>query len=545
MSSRFRATATVMSMVLLLGVSFGAAAETEVNIDGGPMDAVVAPRAEQPVSGDVVSALPEPAGAAPQSGPADLPERTDAPKAAPVPASVVLAGLDQREKLNATIELEPFGAADAAQQHQAARVEDLWTAGRFAKAIQDVENLEAAGARFAVGIAWKEPVPVDGRKVYPDVQVSSRTGGDTASLDYHADTGNIFVLVVWDVGWSMNISTDLGQSFSETYYWADYTAVADMSVSGDYAWVGYTSDGDAFASSRFRRFSAETGNHDGVYSFHVVADETPNTMTEIAVEGNTPDKNNRIYVAYLVDETNSIKFWWDDIVGTSFSEIPTGITDADSGLDLAWNPFYQASGHARWISYLSTGNLVRLYRSFESSWESEASHAYSGMLGRTALSAFNDHIYCAFECESDPGKVGVCYLASDDAGASVWLHDDAYWPTGSEVSGWAPDISIRSGLGRAAVFSSETGDLDDVYVVTKPGWDPGPWSDPAWYNTYDHVSGDETYIEWIGSSCVSTYGMVYFDQDGPNTPFFDLLTQRGFFCDGFEGGTGAWSASSP
>jgi len=33
---------------------------------------------------------------------------------------------------------------------------------------------------------------------------------------------------------------------------------------------------------------------------------------------------------------------------------------------------------------------------------------------------------------------------------------------------------------------------------------------------------------------VSSYGMAYFDQDGPKSPYFDLMTPRGFFCDGFE-----------
>lgn len=56
-----------------------------------------------------------------------------------------------------------------------------------------------------------------------------------------------------------------------------------------------------------------------------------------------------------------------------------------------------STGNTTWISYLSTGNLVRIDRSFGSAWEPGAPHVYSGMSGRTALSAFNDHVYCAFE----------------------------------------------------------------------------------------------------------------------------------------------------
>ena len=500
---------------------------------GGDSDVVVAiPEVVPQGVGSLVESLPRASG-------------KEAPAAGGARA---LADLDVDQRCNAVIGLEPFGDSAPERLAGSAAVEVLWASGSYDEAIRQLEALEASGAAFAVTVGWKEPVAVEGAKLYyPDVRVSTRTGGEDASLDFHAGSGNIFVLVVWDSGWTLHMSTDGGESFVETYSWSGYVAIADLTVVGDHAWVGYSSTGDAYGSSRFRRFDAETGSADTAYGFHAVADESPNTMVEVQVTGNAPDNDNRIYMAYLVDETDSVEFWWDDLTGTSFSQSSPSISNALGGLDLAWNPF-RAGDEARWISYLGTDGNIWLYRSAGSGWAAEISRPYSGLFAHTALSAWADHVYCAFECDTG-SEYGICYLASNDAGATPWLADDAYWPATGEPDGFSPDLSLRSGVGRAAVFSSETGTLDDVYYVTRSGWTAGAWSDPAWYNTHDHVSGDETYIEWIGTLGVSTYGMLYFHDLGSGahgSPYFDVMHPRAFFHDGFESGNLAgWTTAVP
>ncbi|HSN56451.1 MAG TPA: hypothetical protein VLT32_17420 [Candidatus Sulfomarinibacteraceae bacterium] len=502
---------------------------------------------EPAVVSDVVVATPE-AGPPGSASPVEIPPRSAGKEWSADGAARALAGLDVEQRRNAEISLEPFGEPAPEQLAGSAAVEALWASGSYDEAIRQLEAIEASGASFAVMIGWKEPVAVEGAKLYyPDVRVSTRTGGEDASLDFHAGSGNIFVLVVWSSGWSLHMSSDGGASFTETGSWAGFTAIAEMSVCGDFAWVGYTSTGDSYASSRFRRFDAETGLADTGYDFQVVADESPNTMAEIQVAGNAPDNNDRIYMAYLVNETDSVEFWWDDLSGVSFTRSSPPISNAWGGLDLAWNPF-RAGDHARWISYLGTDGNIWLYRSAVSDWEAEVSRPLTAFITHTSLSAWSDHVYCAYECYTGDGY-GICYLASNDAGATSWLADDAYWPATGEPDGFSPDISLRSGVGRAAVFSSETGTLDDVYYVTRAGWAAGTWSDPAWYNTYDHVSGDETYIEWLGTLGVSTYGMLYFDDLGGGShgsPYFDLMHPRADFFDGFESGNlGGWTAAAP
>jgi hypothetical protein len=520
------------------------ALEMVENIDGGTAPESQTTGFDVPSPhADVVSRVPETTPRSSSTPPPAVPETLGFKETAPTSTgSEMLASLTPSERANALISLEPMGQPNDAQLMAGEQAQRDWASGRYAEAIVGLESLERSGQPFAVLISWKQPVPAaNPTEYYPDAPISSRTGGEDLALDYHQGSGNIFAMVVWDTGWSLHMSTDLGASWSETHFWGGYTAIADMAIVGDHVWVGYSATGDSYHTSRFRRFFGDTGSEDATYGFHIVGDAGTNTMTEIVVTGNTPDTNNRIYMAYLVNETDSIHFWWDDLAGTSFTEDPTSITDALSGLDMVWNP-YRSEPYARWISYHATDGRVRVVRSYSSGWQQEVSFAFTGISLRTALAAFGDHIFCGFECESEPGKYGTCYLESQDAGVGSWLHNDAYWPTGAEVSGFSPDFSVHSGRSAAAVFSSETGDIDDIYYVTRNGGPLEPWTDPVWYNSHDHVSGDETYIEWIGSSCVASYGMAYFDGDGPKTPYFDLMTPRGFFCDGFEsGGVGAWN----
>jgi hypothetical protein len=547
MNRSIPAASRVVLIIVALAVLPGTARGAATAIDGGALAPEDAGRIGSSLEAvDPASRPPERVVDPPMVTPYLVPDHIRSVRGvSPGSGSEMLKQLEPELRANALIELEPFGDLDQAHLLQAADVENLWNAGRHREAVERLDELEASGSIVAVGLSWKRPIVIDTKMVYPDVRIGSRTGGAAAALDFDAETGNIFAMIVWSVGWSMNISTDGGASWAETYYYSVFQTIADMTVSGDFAWVGYSADGDAYQSSRFRRFDVATGLHDDVYSFQIVADEAPNTMVEIAVVGNAPDYNDRIYMAYLLDEDHTIHFWWATLAGTSFAEVSPAVADAASSLDLCWNSA-TSSGYRRWISYLSTGGSVRIWRSSGDAWNPEVSWTFTGVGARTAISAYADNVYCAFECESDPGMYGACYLTSADAGVTSWLYDDAYWPTGTEVSGYSPDITVRSGVGRALVFSSETGALDDVYYTTRRGWTAGPWSDPAWYNTYDHVSGEATYIEWLGASCVSTFGMLYFDGVGDHSPYFDLMTPRGYFCDGFEGGSyGGWSSVLP
>ncbi len=121
----------------------------------------------------------------------------------------LLSSLDEAQRANAVIEFELPGGCDLATRLQADQVSSLWNEGRTAEALVALDRLEATGASLVVGIAWKVAVPADAPEIYNDVPIGNgRTGYEDAALGSSGASGNIFVLVQWTDGWSMNISTN-------------------------------------------------------------------------------------------------------------------------------------------------------------------------------------------------------------------------------------------------------------------------------------------------------------------------------------------------
>ena len=415
----------------------------------------------------------------------------------------------------------------------------LWNEGRIVEALAALDRLEATGVDIVVGIAWKEPISARMPDYYPDVPIGNgRTGYEDAALGSSGATGNIFVLVQWTDGWSMNISTDLGVSFSETFFWGAH-APADMDVVGDHVWVGYGYLGEA----RMRRFSVADGSEDTGYGNVTVNSVSPNTISEVAVVSDAPDFNGRIYMFYIVPETGVIDYWWDDLTGTSFSLISTGIANAANGLDATWNPYSKLQLGYLWIMYLSNTNQVHIYIRRGSGWDLEATQDFTGLQRHTGVSAYADNVYGVYSRNNGTGEYAVVYMTTPDAGGS-WLVDDAYWPGPGERSAHGPNISVRSGMGRAVVFTSDETTSDGAWHAQRRGWAPGAWAAPLNFSNQDASWGTKTEIEWIRGLCVGSYGLVY-RSDG-SVPYFDLITPRCFFSDGFESGhTGGWDVTIP
>ncbi len=451
----------------------------------------------------------------------------------------LLSSLDEAQRANAVIEFELPGGCDLATRLQADQVSSLWNEGRTAEALVALDRLEATGASLVVGIAWKVAVPADAPEIYNDVPIGNgRTGYEDAALGSSGASGNIFVLVQWTDGWSMNISTNRGVSFSETFYWGSH-APADLDVVGGHAWVGYGYTGEA----RMRRFHIADGSEDTVYGYETITSVSPNTISEVAVVSDAPDNNNRIYMFYIVPETGVIDYWWDDLNGASFSLISTGISNAANGLDATWNPYSKLGEGYLWIMYLSTINQVHLYVRRGAGWDLEASQDFTGLQRHTGVSAFADNVYGVYSKNNGTGQYGVVYMTTPDAGGS-WMVDDAYWPAAGGRSAHGPNISVRSGLGRAVVYTSDEASTDWAWHSQRRGWAPGAWEPPFIFSNQDAGWGARTEIEWIRALCVGSYGLVY--RNDSMVPYFDLITYRCFFSDGFESGnTGQWDLTNP
>jgi hypothetical protein len=303
-----------------------------------------------------------------------------------------------------------------------------------------------------------------------------------------------------------------------------------MVVAGDRVWVGYTPDSDR-NEVRMRRFLVANGFVDEPYWYQLVDDVSPRLVTDVTVGANTDDFDNRVYPV-VITTGNDVHFYWTDLTGTTFSEVSPAASDASDGIDFTWCR-RSAGSYVAYVSYLSTSDDVVVWGvDLLGDWTRVMSAPFTGTYPRTAISAARDAVYVAYDHEFTYGD-GTRYRASYDSGGS-WSNGDLYRPNPGDPAGFAPDLSLRSGVGSAAVYNREDGVVDGAYTMTRRGYGPGAWTAAQQYNTNDLVSGSRSHIEWLGSSCVMSYGMVYLAEG--YIPYFDLLTPRAFLCDGFESG---------
>ena len=245
-----------------------------------------------------------------------------------------------------------------------------------------------------------------------------------------------------------------------------------------------------------------------------------------------------VYVG-IIGSDNGARFYWDELTGTSFSAYSPPVTDADDNLDFTYCPYgLYTSGYVSYMSYESTtGNLVVWRMSFLGTWDQVFSAAITGSNGYTSISAFKETVMAAVEYDYPEGN-GIRYYVSYNHGDS-WAYGNLYEPGISDPDAHGADVSLHSGAGSMITYHREEGAFDYVYHVARRGYQSVPWGDPFAFNNYDSMSATQTKIEWLGVGCVSSYGMMYRASDA--IPYYDLVTPRGFFCDGFEtGNASAW-----
>jgi hypothetical protein len=193
-------------------------------------------------------------------------------------ASATLAALESGARPNAVIQLERINpASPVSSLPVAAEIESWWNSGQHDRALLALEQLEAEGVRIVPAIGWREPVLSRQKLWYTDVRIGgTRTGAIDVILDFDRVNGTVFAAVSWADGWTLNISTDGGASWSETFEYGTAAKIG-MAVAGDYAWVAYSLPG-ASNELRMRRFDVATGAADDPYFFETIADVAPDTV---------------------------------------------------------------------------------------------------------------------------------------------------------------------------------------------------------------------------------------------------------------------------
>jgi hypothetical protein len=379
---------------------------------------------------------------------------------------------------------------------------------------------------------------IDAKRAYQDVRIGSpRTGVQSVDLDFHRGTGNLFAAIAWGDSWTLNISTDGGATWQETYEYPSESFIS-MKVGGDFVWVAYSAS-PVPATLRMRRFFADTGLVDANYNYQSIGNVHPATVTDVAMTSNADGGDSGIYIACATSDS-TVNFYWDDLDGISFDPAHPSIVNAMGNLDITWNPGSE-NGHIVMLSYagLSSLNVWRLH--FVGGWEASLSYGIAGANAYTAISAYRDSVAAIVEFDYTHGN-GVTQLVNTNAGEpGEWGGAGMYQPpTPAAPEAYGPDVSLRSPSGSIATYQLEEGSFDGAYYRHLQGHGVGSWGDPVSFSEVDSAAQEQTTVEWLGASCVSSYGIVY-TSGGDFIPYFDLVTPRGFFCDGFESGNvSAW-----
>jgi len=472
---------------------------------------------------------------------ADAPQGETADPAAVThgrPASTVLAALDTDARSNAVLTLEALDGSDPAWPYSTtAEVEALWNRGDHERAIRALRQLESAGASFAPAIGWKEPIESRLKFFYQDVRIGDpRTSANDIKLGYHGEEDTLFSAVSWSDTWTMNISTDGGATWQETFEFGTASKLS-MAVAGEYAWVSYAIS-DTPSDVRMRRFDASTGLVDNLYGWELVADVSPADVDELALINNAPDYDTAVYVA-VIDTADHLRTYWDDLGGTSFDEYSPPVTNAEDNLDFTYCPYgFSSSGYVAYLSFESdTGQLEVWRMSWLGTWDHVYTLAMDGFNHYTAISAFEETVMVAFEGDFTNGN-GIQYRVSYDHGGQ-WYSLVIYQPAAGGPLAYGADVSLHSGRSAVITYNMEEGTTDNAYFISRSPMVGGTWGTALDYSNFDTMSAMKTEITFIGAGCVGSYGMAYLGDGG--IPYFDLLTPRGFFCDGFESGnTAAW-----
>jgi len=388
-----------------------------------------------------------------------------------------------------------------------------------------------------------ESVATVKQRVNQDVRIGDpRVGAQSVDLDFHRGTGNLFAAVSWADGWSLNISTDGGASWQETYFYPSASEIS-MRVGGGFAWVSYAPSPTP-TQLRMRRFYAATGAPDSTYNYQLVGNIFPATIVDVAMTSNADSGDSGVYVA-CIGSDHAPYFFWDDLAGASFDPFHPPRVTAEGGLDITMNPG-AGSGFFLFLSF-EGGGLLRVWRlHIFGGWDGSIAYTMDGSNNYTAISAYQDTVSVLVERDYTNGN-GIANLVNTNAGqGGEWLGGVIYsppTPTAPEAAG--ADISLRSPSGSMLTYQLEEGAFDEVYYRQRQGHGLGSWESAVSFNEVDSAAQEQTTVEWLGVNCVNSYGVVYLS-GGDFIPYFDLVTPRGIFCDDFESGdTIGWSATVP
>jgi len=414
-----------------------------------------------------------------------------------------LEQMSQEERENSRINLALGRKASDEALQMARRIEALWNGGRYGEALALFPELAklTPASEMEIGNAWRTPVQT--KETIPwgnDVRIGNRDSVDKVNLDIHRASGNLFAVLYGEGDgeanlWTVNLSTDGGTTWVETYmWWASYSfPFISTSVVGNDCYVAYATQ----AEERMRRFNTSDGlEHyfSGGGAFVTVFTASSDSVKEVALCANQDYYNNRLYTA-AITYNGSLRFFWTDTAAVTYTEITTGVTNADRGLDVCTNQGYDSL--YTWTSYYDQSNNLQVSATNTSDqWSPKITYATgtTGSFAFSSIGAYNDTIMTVFQYTS-----WVRYLTSY-AGGVGWYYGDVGGDT--TVRSESPDVALRGHGGEGIIYRYYTPTRELRYVWRNYA---GGWPTPV------NLADNEPYynkpaIEYLGSS---VYGIVY------------------------------------
>jgi hypothetical protein len=434
-------------------------------------------------------------------------------------------GLDER--LNARLALEFPERTTAAVRAEARAIDTLWNSGDFAQALGRLRALEESGQApgLAVAIAWRVPRNLAASKWTADRLVSPQASVKSMALDFDEGTANHFVALAYDdpdpgSQWSVNISTNDGLSWSETYTWyGEEVPEVHGRVGAGYFWVAYVTTGTITQSeARVRRFAVADGAEDAAYSWTTAFDRGV-AIEDLSVETNADSYDNRVYVVGLLAD-DTLVFYWANATGTTWNNIALAVTDAESDLDAHWNtritgPYFVL------LSYRSTINDLHVVGIGDGG--ADNLDLDSNATGATAVAAFEDRILTAYEHTDPVDGESIRYRISYDGGntwAAGWIVSATEDRNVSRL-----DLAARKGGGFACVFGQEVGEPDQVWYTRREyGTGPGTaaWVPQHLLNEVDLLTGSRMALEYLPPTGLNAWAHGAVWVGGGTQAWFDL-----------------------
>ncbi len=388
------------------------------------------------------------------------------------------------------------------------------------------------------------------------VRVGTAAQVDHVELEVHEATGNLFAVVRYTIpglrdpspdtfGWAVLISTDNGDSWTQTFSSTrpEPSEYLSATVVGDYLYIVSEEAGAASGLVDIRRFAVSNGATDADFGFFTVVNVGVGQLKDLVLSGNTDGPDGALYLL-LIDRDGNLRFFfaWDynfNDGGTAddFTEISTGVTNADWRLDVALN--VGDSSYFLFVSYVNTTHDLCVWRLSQSASNSTVLTSEASSNSEVRIAADQDAVIIVY-LRDDPSNRDIRYHWTQNAG-ETWSWGTLAEDIGDGVTYTAPTATARWGRGIMAVFHKMGSPGGDALYSTRRPMEEDHWTTASVNGDNGLRTGTRTDVQpLVGGG----WGVLFISDAGdPQAVWFMRLPL--IFADGFESGDiQLWSNSA-